>query len=77
LPSSDSSGCDHTGRVRCPRALARGARLTHVNAVTVLVLLIHGKDDTVVPFEQSQLMHDALKGANKDVQLVKLKDEDH
>jgi dipeptidyl aminopeptidase/acylaminoacyl peptidase len=51
--------------------------IRHVNAITVPVLLIHGKDDTVVPFEQSQLMYDALKGANKDVQLVKLKDEDH
>jgi dipeptidyl aminopeptidase/acylaminoacyl peptidase len=51
--------------------------IRHVNAITVPVLLIHGKDDTVVPFEQSQLMYDALKAANKDVQLVKLKDEDH
>jgi dipeptidyl aminopeptidase/acylaminoacyl peptidase len=51
--------------------------IRHVNSVTVPVLLIHGKDDTVVPFEQSQVMYDALKGASKDVQLVKLKDEDH
>jgi len=41
------------------------------------VLLIHGKDDTVVPFEQSQVMYDALKRASKDVQLVTLKREDH
>jgi dipeptidyl aminopeptidase/acylaminoacyl peptidase len=49
----------------------------HVDVVNVPVLLIHGRDDTVVPFEQSQMMFDALKGAKKDVQLVTLKKEDH
>jgi esterase/lipase len=51
--------------------------IRHLNAITVPMLLIHGRDDTVVPFEQSQLMYDALRGAKKDVQLVKLKAEDH
>jgi len=51
--------------------------ISHVGAITVPVLLIHGKDDTVVPFEQSQVMYDALKRARKDVQLVTLKHEDH
>jgi dipeptidyl aminopeptidase/acylaminoacyl peptidase len=51
--------------------------IRHVDAITVPVLLIHGKDDTVVPFEQSQVIYDALKGAKKDVQLVTLKHEDH
>jgi dipeptidyl aminopeptidase/acylaminoacyl peptidase len=41
------------------------------------VLLIHGRDDTVVPFEQTQLMFDALRRARKEVQLVVLKKEDH
>jgi dipeptidyl aminopeptidase/acylaminoacyl peptidase len=45
--------------------------------VTADVLLIHGKDDTVVPFEQSEFMHDALKDAGKSVQLIKLDGEDH
>lgn len=49
----------------------------HVSAITAPILLIHGRDDTVVPFEQSQLMYDALKGAKKEVQLVTLKAEDH
>jgi len=31
----------------------------------------------VVPFEQSQLMYDALHAARKDVQLLALKEEDH
>ena len=51
--------------------------LKHVDAVRAPVLLIHGRDDTVVPFEQSQIMYDALRSANKDTQLVTLKKEDH
>ena len=51
--------------------------LKHLDAITVPVLLIHGKDDTVVPFEQSQVMYDALHSAHKDVELVALKAEDH
>jgi len=51
--------------------------IRHVDAVTVPVLLIHGKDDTVVPFEQSDDMFDALRGAGKTVQFVKLRHEDH
>jgi cephalosporin-C deacetylase-like acetyl esterase len=51
--------------------------LRHLDAITVPVLLIHGQDDTVVPFEQSQLMYDALRNAHKDVELVPLTAEDH
>jgi dienelactone hydrolase len=45
--------------------------------VTVPVMLIHGKDDTVVPFEQSNIMMKALKRAGKNAQLVTLEKEDH
>ncbi|NQY41320.1 MAG: S9 family peptidase [Henriciella sp.] len=41
------------------------------------ILLIHGDDDTVVPFTQSTRMRSALKRADKQVELVKLKGEDH
>ena len=41
------------------------------------VLLIHGRDDTVVPFNQSLEMEKALRRAKKTVQLVRLKGEDH
>jgi dipeptidyl aminopeptidase/acylaminoacyl peptidase len=51
--------------------------IKHLDAVSVPVLLIHGKDDTVVPYEQSQYMYDALRRANKPVNLVTLKHEDH
>ncbi|NWG93380.1 MAG: S9 family peptidase [Parvularculaceae bacterium] len=41
------------------------------------IMLIHGRDDTVVPFSHSVKMHDALKAAGKPVELVELKGEDH
>jgi dienelactone hydrolase len=41
------------------------------------ILLIHGRDDTVVPFEQSTMMADALKTAGKPHRLVELGEEDH
>ena len=45
--------------------------------VTIPILIVHGKDDTVVPFEQSQTMADALAKAGKPYQLVVLNHEDH
>ena len=41
------------------------------------ILLIHGRDDTVVPYEQSTRMADALKDAGKPYKLVDLSGEDH
>ena len=41
------------------------------------VLLLHGSDDTVVPYAQSTIMETALKAAGKPVRLVKLSKEDH
>jgi dipeptidyl aminopeptidase/acylaminoacyl peptidase len=58
-------------------ALAAISPIAHVNAVTAPVLLIHGRDDTVVPFEQSDVMESALKHAGKSVELVTMKHEDH
>jgi len=43
----------------------------------VPVLLIHGKDDTVVPLEQSRIMAAALQKAGKPVELVVQKGADH
>jgi dipeptidyl aminopeptidase/acylaminoacyl peptidase len=45
--------------------------------VTIPILIIHGKDDSVVPFEQSQIMADALKQAGKPYDFVVLNHEDH
>jgi dipeptidyl aminopeptidase/acylaminoacyl peptidase len=41
------------------------------------ILLIHGKDDTVVPIEQSELMERNLKHAGKPVDLITLPGADH
>lgn len=41
------------------------------------LLLIHGKDDTVVPIEQSRVMADALRRVGKPVELIELQGEDH
>jgi len=51
--------------------------IKHIDAINVPVLLIHGRDDTVVTFDQSRDMYDAMKHAGKDVQMVTLKKEDH
>jgi dipeptidyl aminopeptidase/acylaminoacyl peptidase len=49
----------------------------HAEDVRAPVLLIHGRDDTVVPITQSRLMQSALTAAGKSVQLVELDGEDH
>jgi dipeptidyl aminopeptidase/acylaminoacyl peptidase len=41
------------------------------------ILLIHGKDDTVVPIEQSRTMAAALRRAGKPVEMIELNGEDH
>lgn len=41
------------------------------------VLVIHARDDTVVPYEQGVLMRDALKDADKPVEFLTLEGEDH
>jgi len=51
--------------------------IDHVGAVTVPVLLIHGKDDAVVNYSQSDNMYAALKRAKKTVEFIDLPREDH
>ena len=45
--------------------------------VKIPVLLMHGENDKIVGYKQSRLMQRALKKAGKEVELVKLKNEDH
>jgi dipeptidyl aminopeptidase/acylaminoacyl peptidase len=49
----------------------------HADAVRIPVLLMHGRDDTTVPIEQSLAMESALKSAGKTVQFVRLDGDDH
>jgi dipeptidyl aminopeptidase/acylaminoacyl peptidase len=48
-------------------ALIAISPIEHIAGVTVPVLLVHGRDDTVVPYEQSDVMLSALKRAGKSV----------
>jgi dipeptidyl aminopeptidase/acylaminoacyl peptidase len=57
--------------------LAAISPIDHIAALTVPVLLIHGRDDVVVPYSQSEEMAEALQRAGKSVQLVTLPHEDH
>lgn len=41
------------------------------------ILLIHGRDDSVVQIEQSRIMADALKKASKPYEFIELNGEDH
>lgn len=45
--------------------------------LNVPVLLIHGEEDDVVPFEQSKMMHTVLKRRDKPVKFVSVKDAGH
>ena len=49
----------------------------HADRVTIPILLIHGRDDTVVPFGQSLAMANALKEHGKPYDFVVLSHEDH
>jgi dipeptidyl aminopeptidase/acylaminoacyl peptidase len=57
--------------------LAAISPITHVDKVDIPILLVHGKDDTVVLYNQSQIMFDALRKAGKPVEMVTLQGEDH
>lgn len=45
--------------------------------VKIPILLVHGDNDTIVPVNQSQLMHERLKRAGKDVTYIELEDGSH
>ena len=49
----------------------------HADRFKAPVLLIHGASDNVVPIRQSIMMNDALKGAHKDVQFIRIAGDDH
>lgn len=58
-------------------ALAAISPAEHAAKADIPILLIHGRDDTVVPLEQSQIMAKALEQAGKSTELVVLSGEDH
>lgn len=59
------------------RALDALSPAMRADEVESPLLLIHGKDDTVVPIEQSRVMAAAMRKAGKPVEMVELDGEDH
>lgn len=60
-----------------PRTFAEVSPRRNAAGADAPILLIHGKDDTVVSFNHSSAMADALKNARKPYELVMLREEDH
>ena len=44
--------------------------LKRAESIEARVMLVHGKDDAIVPFEQSMWMHEALLAAGKETELI-------
>jgi len=51
-------------------AMVAGSPARRASEITVPVLLVHGRDDDIVPYEQSELMLEALSALGADVTLV-------
>jgi len=51
--------------------------LKHIDRLTVPMMLIHGRDDTTVPYDQSVDVAKAMKKAGRTVEFVTLDKEDH
>jgi dipeptidyl aminopeptidase/acylaminoacyl peptidase len=60
-----------------PSTFAEVSPRKHAVQASAPIMLIHGKDDTVVPFKHSTAMADALKAAGKPYELVVMREEDH
>lgn len=59
------------------RGLDAASPARHADKIQAAVLLIHGRDDSVVLIGQSRSMERALREAGKTVQLLELEGEDH
>jgi dipeptidyl aminopeptidase/acylaminoacyl peptidase len=60
-----------------PRTFAEVSPRKKAAQADAPILMIHGKDDTVFSFHQSESMADALKNAGKPYELITLREEDH
>jgi len=60
-----------------PNALKEVSPVNYANNFIAPILIIHGEDDTVVPINQSKIMHSALKKAGKPSTYIPLEKEDH
>lgn len=65
------------GEAKDEPGLAQISPVSRAASADAPILLMHGKDDTVVPIDQSREMASALKSAGKQVELVEFADQDH
>ncbi|WP_417493927.1 alpha/beta fold hydrolase [Maricaulis sp.] len=49
----------------------------HADQILIPILLMHGRDDSVVPIEQSRDMRDALRRNRADLEYIEMNDSDH
>ena len=79
--SGDSSGLRYwrrfMGADKDPELAVRRSPSRLAAKAEVPILLLHGREDTVVPYDQSTRMAEALKAAGKPHQLIPLDNEDH
>ncbi|RPI91773.1 MAG: alpha/beta hydrolase [Chloroflexi bacterium] len=73
FPNADMELMRQTGEVN----LAEASPINHVTTDDPPILLIHGDRDSVVPYEQSQLMYERLVQTNVPAQLVTVQNGDH
>lgn len=66
----------HIGKASDP-AVAQYSPARSADKVRARVMLLHGVDDTVVPYAQSEFMETALRRERKPLEVVKLKSQDH
>jgi dipeptidyl aminopeptidase/acylaminoacyl peptidase len=66
-------GAERTG----DRALDERSPARLAGEADAPILLLHGRDDTVVPIEQSRIMAEAMRRTGKPVELIELSGEDH
>lgn len=51
--------------------------INHIDKISMPILLIHGEDDAIVPYEQSENMYEKLEDANKSVEFITIPDVGH
>jgi len=62
---------------RNARTLRELSPISYVDDITIPILLIHGREDTIVPVEHSRVLNSALRRADVDVEYIEMREGDH
>ena len=62
---------------QCPEQVGRANPISYVGAATPPVLLVHGREDMAVPFNQSERLYGALRRAGATAALVPVENAGH